>query len=786
MQTTPMNAPKRATTVRLAMWSAQHRWLVFGLWFATIATLTGIGIFGLGIKNLDNNDPGTARSESARANAILHANGAADTDRLQIVISNPGLKVSDPAYQAVVQQIASQLRAVNYNDNGVSKPTFAQVLDYYSTHDPSMASPDGTTTQIIAPIVGTADTASAKYQPVKPVISSIKQQHKDFTIYAFSNVSINEDINNTIGQDMQGAFSITLPITFIILLLAFGALIAALVPLVLALTSLAAAFSVLAIWSNVVGAVDNSTGDLVVLIGLAVGIDYSLFLITRYRSERRRGRDKLAAIEVASSTAGRAVFFSGLTVMISLSGLLFINETFFTGMVVGTIAVVLAALIGSLTFLPATLAILGNGINWGRIPYFGRDRDEGSGFWSRIIGTVMRRPAMFAASVLVLLLLVASPVLHMSQGLTGMTIYSLPAKLELRQAVELMQAKWPQGTSLSLDVVISADSLDRPALKDAVSKFNTAALQLPGLSGPAKTTVAPSGKAEKLSFTMSGTAHDQANHDLVAQVRTSLIPAYFKGIPQTEALVTGSSAEEMDIVKVYTDVLPTIFAFVLGLSFLLLLLAFRSIVIPIKAILLNLLSTSAAYGAVVLVFQDGWLSDQLGFKPLPYIESWMPIFLFTILFGLSMDYHLFVLTRIKEERDRGLSTRAAVAKGISITSGTITSAAAIMVVVFTVFVGVQMLVIRQLGLGLAIAILVDATLIRCVLLPATMELLGEWNWWLPRFLDWLPHVSIEGEFAPATPTAAPFAEPIAATTTLPTLAAATADAEEQERELVEV
>ncbi len=785
MQASPNKSPRRAATVRIAMWSARHRWLVFGLWFAIIATLTGIGIFGLGIKNLDNNDPGTARSESARANAIMHANGAVNSDELQMVISSSSLKVSDPAYQAAVQQIASQLRAVTYRDSGVLKPTFAQVLDYYSTHDPRLASPDGTSTQIIAPIVGTSDTASAKYQPVKPVISNIKQQFKGFTIYAFSNVSINEDITSTIGQDMQGAFSITLPITFLILLLAFGALIAALVPLVLALTSLAAAFSILAIWSNLVGAVDNSTGDLVVLIGLAVGIDYSLFMITRYRSERRRGRDKLVAIEVASSTAGRAVFFSGLTVMVSLSGLLFINETFFTGMVVGTIAVVLVALIGSLTFLPAMLAILGNGINWGRIPYFGRDRDEGSGFWSRIIGAVMRRPAIFAASILVLLLLIASPVLHMSQGLTGMTVYSLPPKLELRQAVELMQAKWPQGTSLSLNVVISADSLDRPALKDAVSKFNAAALQLPGLSGPAKITPAPSGMAEEIAFTMSGAAHDQANHDLVAMVRTNLIPTYFRGLPHVEALVTGSSAEEVDIVKVYTDVLPIIFTFVLSLSFLLLLLAFRSIVIPIKAILLNLLSTGAAYGAVVLVFQDGWLSDQLGFKPLPYIESWMPIFLFTILFGLSMDYHLFVLTRIKEERDNGLTTREAVAKGISITSGTITSAAAIMVVVFTVFVGVQMLVIRQLGLGLAIAILLDATLIRCVLLPATMELLGEWNWWLPRFLDWLPHVSIEGEATSLAPIPA-VAEPIVATLPLPTPATANADAEEQERELVEV
>jgi RND superfamily putative drug exporter len=297
-------------------------------------------------------------------------------------------------------------------------------------------------------------------------------------------------------------------------------------------------------------------------------------------------------------------------------------------------------------------------------------------------------------------------------------------------------------------------------VRAAIERLEAEVLAIPGVSGPPSERPAADGHATLISFTLGGGRNDEINRAAVRTVREQLRPELFGSLPDVQVYVAGQVAGALDLTQVYTDGTPRIFAFVLGLSFLLMLIAFHSIVIPIKAILLNLLSTSAAYGLLTLVFQEGFLKDELGFKP-GVIEAFIPLFIFTILFGLSMDYHVFILTRIKEARDRGLDSNAAVAKGISITSGTITSAAAIMVVVFGVFVTLQITVIRQLGFGLAVAVLLDATVVRSILLPATMRLLGEWNWWLPRFLGWLPRVTIEieGEPEPGRPADTPPGDP---------------------------
>jgi RND superfamily putative drug exporter len=548
---------------------------------------------------------------------------------------------------------------------------------------------------------------------------------------------------------LDSSLAVTLPLSFIILLIAFGAIAAAFVPLVLAITALLAAFGFLAIYSNTVTKVDPSASQLIVLIGLAVSVDYSLFVITRYRTERRRGRSKLAAIEIASSTAGRAVFFSGITVMISLCGLFFLPDATFTSMAAGTISVVLASVIGSLTFLPAFLAILGNGVNWGRIPFIGRDREEGSGIWGRLVGMVMRYPVAFVIITLVILVGLAVPVLHLKMG--NNSIEGLPDNLDAVQAYHLLNDKWHQGTTLQLNVVIT--QADQAATKAAIDKFKTETItKVPALSNPS-VKFNDKGSAAQVSFYMGGGRNDQVNLDAVTKIRQEIIPAYFGSLPGVQAYVSGNSAYTIDVVKVYTDTMPLVFGFVLGMSFLLLLIAFHSLIIPIKAIILNLLSTSASYGAMVLVFQDGYLSQQIGFKPTGVIEAFVPIFVFTILFGLSMDYHLFILTRIKEIKDLGATSNEAVAKGISSTSGTITSAAAIMVGVFAVFITLPIIIVRQLGLGLAVAVLLDASIIRSILLPATMRLLGDWNWWIPKFLDWIPHITIEGGPEEAEPLA---------------------------------
>jgi len=341
----------------------------------------------------------------------------------------------------------------------------------------------------------------------------------------------------------------------------------------------------------------------------------------------------------------------------------------------------------------------------------------------------------------VVLLGLASPVLHLRTGITDITAF--PHSIDGVAGIMLLDEKWPQGTELHLDVVVT--KADEPATQGAIERLKTEGLKVSGLNEPVEVTPSRDGKAAIVSFTMAGGQNDEGNRNLVRQVRSQLNPSIFGGLADVRTYVSGGAAFSVDMTQVYADGIPTIFGFVLGLSFLLMLVAFHSIVIPIKAILLNLLSTGAAYGILVAVFQDGWMAEPLGITTSGVIESWVPLFIFTILFGLSMDYHLFILTRIKEARDRGLESRAAVARGISVTSGTITSAASIMVVVFAVFVTLKFVFIQQLGLGLAVAVFIDATVIRSVLLPASMTLLGDWNWWMPRFLDWIPRVTIEGD-----------------------------------------
>jgi len=740
-----VSKPKsKPVTVRLTMWSARHRWLVVGVWFLVIIAIFGTGT-AMGTKTFSNDDDTNgAKPESSQAWTVYDAGNKKvvtndSSETVMVVISHPTLKSGDAAYKEVVTKIEDSLKNSTYKDGS---KTFANLTDPYTAGlFAGLVSSDNSALRVNATIQGDNKLVSQKLQAVKPLLNDLGTPYKDFNIHVYNNTLLNDQAYDLVNQSLDSSLLITLPLSFVILLFAFGAIAAAFVPLVLAITSLMAAFGFLGIYSNTVTKVDPSASQLIVLIGLAVSVDYSLFFITRYRTERRHGRDKMAALEVASSTAGRAVFFSGITVMISLAGLFFLPSATFTSMAAGTIAVVFMSVVGSLTFLPALLSILGKGVNWGRIPYIGRDREEGSGFWGHLVSAVMRHPIVSAGITLVLLLALATPFLHLKMG--NNSIDGLPDSLDAVQAYHMLNAKWPQGTTLIMNVIVT--QADRADTKAAIDKFKDAAVnQVKGLSGP-KVQNNNNGSAANISFYMNGSRNDQVNEDAVNQVRHQIIPANFGNLPDVKAYVAGGTAYTMDTVKTYTDAMPTVFGFVLGMSFLLLLIAFHSLIIPIKAILLNLLSTAASYGVMVLVFQDGYLSQLIGFKPTGVIEAFVPIFVFTILFGLSMDYHLFILTRIKENKDRGMSSNEAVARGISATSGTITSAAAIMVAVFAVFVTLPIIIVRQLGLGLAVAVLIDASIIRSILLPATMRLLGDWNWWLPKFLDWIPQITVEGE-----------------------------------------
>ena len=729
-------------TVRVATFSAAHRWPVIGLWFAVTIGLFIASIAAGGTASEDAVSDDSAPSyESGRAYELFNASGTQDSgQRLFIVLASAAGTVDDPAVASAIGDIVARAQALESTIDGASLPTFEGVVDpLQAPAEAGLVSPDRTAVRIVASFPSEGPSARDRLAPVPAFLGDLRIAYPDLDIHVLNGTLVNDDIQTLVTEDLDSALRITMPMTFLILLVAFGAAVAAFVPLVLAATSLLAAFGVLALYSQFIAPVSPYANQLVVLIGLAVAVDYSLFMITRFRTERRR-REKLAAIEVSSSTAGRAVFFSGLAVMISIAGLFLLDDPLFRSMAIGTISVVFISVVGSLTFLPAVLAILDRNVNRLRVPLLGRDREEGSGPWARIVRATMRRPVLSFVVSAGLLLALASPALrlHIGQGDFG----SFPDSIDGVQAVNLMDEKWPQGSTLQLQVVVT--KADQPATQAAIARLSEVLLGMDGLSGPVETTQSVDGTVALLSYVMSGDQNDLANRAIVRQARTDTVPAIFGSMNGVEALVTGPAARTADIVGFYEGGMPKVFLFVLSFSFLLLLVAFHSVVIPIKAILLNLLSTGAAYGMLVLVFQEGWGADLLSVKP-GVIESFIPVFIFTILFGLSMDYHVFILTRIKEARDRGLGSDAAVERGISITAGTVTSAAAIMVAVFAVFVTLELNIIKQLGFGLAVAVFLDATVIRSVLLPASMRLLGDWNWWMPRFLSWIPRVTIEGE-----------------------------------------
>jgi putative drug exporter of the RND superfamily len=762
---------REPATVRVAMWSARHRWPVTVAWFVVT-----IGIFVLsgqmgGIRSLEaSGNPNEDRVEAQKAYDVFNAGGTSEppSERFVVILAGAPGAATDPAFKATVSELVTSLGAAQADVNGTTMKTFDQLLDPLTAPPTAgLVSADGSAVRVIGRIPGEKPQVLQLLTPIRPLMDSFRAAHPMTTIHVIDSTFINDDINGLISHDLDSSIVLTIPATFIILMIAFGAILASVVPMILAITALIAAFGILGIFSQLAEPVSPNAVQLIVLIGLAVAVDYSLFMITRFRTERRGGKPISLAIEIASSTAGRAVFFSGLAVMISLAGLFTLGIALFSSMAVGTIGVVLVSVIGSLTFLPATLAIVGDRVNLGRpatwLPrlagrlFFGPARSagtavlawldhraaqpEGTGFWGRLVTWVMRKPIALAMGSTAVLLLIAFPVLHLRTGVTDIT--GFPASIDGVAGIRLQNEKWPQGTDLTLDVVVT--DAQAPATIAAIDRLKTDALAIGGLSEPVRVVPSKDGQVALVTFTMGGSQNDQTNRDIVRTARTSLVPTIFGGLPDVHAYVSGDAAYSLDVTNIYANGTPRIFLFVLGLSFLLMLVAFHSIVIPIKAILLNLLSTGAAFGVLVLVFQDGWFAEPLGITAGGVIESWVPIFIFTILFGLSMDYHLFILTRIKEARDRGLESRAAVAKGIAITSGTITSAASIMVVVFAVFVSLKFVFIQQLGLGLAVAVFIDATLIRSVLLPASMTLLGDWNWWMPRFLSWIPRVTIEGE-----------------------------------------
>ncbi len=729
---TPAGDPKqpRNLAARMGRWSAGHKKTAIFGWIGFVIAVLVLG-GAIGTKQLDPQKAGAG--ESGRINALL-ADEFKQAQGDSVLIQSTKTTVDDPAFTAAINDVtrtASSLAQVKKVESPLSPGNEGRISK--DRH-----------TALVTLELRTTDLEEAKTldAPVEKAILAAATRHPGIAIEEFG-VNAEKQLDDAVVKDFKKAGTLSLPVTLIILIVAFGALVAAGLPFLLALSSVIATMGLLAIPSQFMP-LDKDVGVIVLLIGLAVGVDYSMFYLKREREERAAGRGERAALEAAAATSGRSVLISGLTVMVAMGGMLFTGNKTFVGFGMATMLVVAVAVLGSLTVLPALLAALGDKVDKLRVPFLHLlRRNDGEGrMWSAILDRVLRRPLISAVVAGGALLALAAPALHMHVATPGFE--TLPQNLSSVQTYNKLQAAFP-GQAVSAQVVVKADDVRTPAVTSAIADLERTAIDTGEFAQPTDVQINPAGTIAVVSLAIQGKGTDNASVAALKTLRTSVIPATVGRLGATDVGVTGPTALEKDSNDQLKNAAPWVFAFVLAFAFLLMLLTFRSVVIAIKAVVLNLLSVAAAYGALVLVFQHGWGKSLLGFSVVPGgIMGFLPIFLFVILFGLSMDYHVFIISRIREAFDRGMPTDEAVSHGIKRTAGVVTSAALVMFGVFSIFATLQFMFLKQFGVGLAIAVLIDATIIRAVLLPASMKLLGDWNWYLPRWLNWLPYLSHEG------------------------------------------
>ena len=713
---------------RAGRWSSQHRRTAIVGWLAFVVLAVFVG-GAVGTKHIPQDNDGVG--ESGRAQQVLYDEFPQPANE-QVLIQSAALTVRDLAFRAAIQDVTGRLSALGTVQN-VRSPLLAV--------NHGEVSRDGHSVLVSFQITGEASNADKRVSASLAATAAAQRAHPDMRIEQAGDASSTKALNKSFSDDFAKARTLSLPITLLILVFAFGALLAAGIPVLLAGTGVAATLGLIALVSQI-AAVDQVVSETVLLIGMAVGVDYSLFYMRREREERAAGRDEQAALEAAASTSGRSVLVSGLTVMAAMAGMYLAGNKTFASMATGTIMVVAVAVLSSLTVLPALLSKLGDRVMSVRVPIVARGREVGGEprVWSAVVDRVLRRSvaSMLVSGGLVVALAIPAFGLHTSlPGLQG-----LPAGLPIVKTLNRIEAAFPGGP-LPAYVVIQGENVTSPQVQTAINSLEQKALATGEIHQPFKVQINDRHDVAVVSMPLSGKGTDAASYRALDALRQQVIPATVGSIAGTKAQVTGMTAESKDFNDSMKSHAPLVFGFVLAVAFILLLVTFRSIVLPITAIVLNLLSVGAAYGVLVLVFQHTWAQGLLGFKSTGAITSWLPLFLFVILFGLSMDYHVFIISRIREGYDRGLRTEDAIAHGIKSTAGPVTSAAIVMVAVFAIFASLGALEFKQLGVGLAAAILIDATVVRAVLLPATMKLLGDANWYLPKRLQWLPRVAHE-------------------------------------------
>src|SRR4051812_12336459 len=717
-----MSQPKRNLAARAGYWSAKHRKIAIGGWLAFVVIAFVLG-GAIGTKSLADDDAGNGSSQVADR-AITKADFADKADEQVLVQARGGKTITakDPEFKAAVTDVVSKLKGA-HNTIDVASP--------FAKGNAGQISKDGKSALVTFSVPGDDDVVDDKVVSSLNATAAAQKLHPDLRIEQFGDASADKALGASLDDDFKRAEFLSLPITLLILVVAFGALVAAGVPLLLAVTAVVGTLGLVGPISQLVP-MEASANSGILLIGLAVGVDYSMFYLRRKMEERDAGRSSEAALEFAAATSGKAVLVSGVTVMIAMAGMFLAGNAVFTSFAVGTMLVVAVAILGSLTVLPAVLSKLGDNVEKGRVPYLGRLRHRNHGesrVWGWIIDRALAKPVVSVVVAGGILLVLALPALNMKTINPGTA--GLPHDLPIMQTYERIQSAFPGGPLPAL-AVVQAKDVTSPAVTKGIDELKATA------SGPSSVLVSPNKQVAIVSLPLPGNGTDDRSDSALMKLRDQTIPSTIGRVAGTETNVTGMTAGSKDFNDKMTSRLPVVFAFVLGLAFLLLLVTFRSIVIPLKAIVLNLLSVGAAYGVLTYVFQYGHFEGLLNFRSVGGITSWLPLFLFVILFGLSMDYHVFIISRIKEAVDGGMSTDKAVAHGIKATAGVVTSAAVVMVAVFAIFASLSMIEFKQMGVGLAVAILLDATLVRAVLLPAAMKLLGERNWYLPRQLHWLP------------------------------------------------
>ena len=699
-------AVRRPVTVRVARWSATHPWRAIALWLAFVTISVAVGSMS-GLHTSSDIDELTGQSQQAAR--WLHDSGLESPDTENVLVTARAGRLDTGQARQALADATARMRTLS-QVIAVGRPV-------------TSADRSAMTVQVT---LRHGDDVDVKL--LLAATAATQHAYPGLRVEEIGSVSMDTAVNDQVSRDLSAAATYSLPVTLVILLVAFGAIVAAGVPILLALSSVGTATGLTALSSHLIPSVDT-VSSMILLMGMAVGVDYSLFYVKRARAERHRGHSQLDAVEIAAETAGHSVLVSGLAVLVSMFGLYLAADVTFAGLATGSIIVVAVAVLGSLTVLPAVLVKLGRRIDRPRVPVFWRltTQDREPRLWAALLRPSLHRPARTLVISVLALGAVAVPALGMK--LHSDSAESLPSSIAETHTLTRLTSAFPDKQA-EQDVVVRADATDAPAVRTALHRLAGSAAEsglflheAPHIRVSADHTV------QVLSLDAPYDEEAPRARAGVDLLRSTLVPNALRGVESAQFAVGGDTAQNLDIDRHMSDRLPWVIGFVVLLTMLIMGCVFRSAVIALTTAAVNLLSAGASLGVLVLTFQHSWAESLLSFKSTGALINWIPLFTFVVLFGLSMDYHVFVISRIREAAARGLSTRDAVREGIAGSAGTVTSAAIVMVSVFAIFASLHMIEMKELGIGLAVAVLVDALVVRTIVLPSLMVLLGRWNWW---------------------------------------------------------